>query len=114
MSDVLFSTDKLRKVVNYVGQTQPILEKVAAQESAMAAKIPGVVDALVRQGLLSPHLKAAKAEELKRNPVEILDLLEKTAALVTPKSLGTGDGKAAAVAAEKANDVFINRLTGNK
>ena len=111
MANVLFDTDKLRKVVQYVGQTQPILEKVAAQETAMAARIPEVVDTLVRQGLLSPHLKAAKAKELSNNPVGILDLLEKTAALVVTKSLGSGNGEAVDKV-KSANQVFEDRLMG--
>lgn len=113
MANVLYSTDKLRRIVDYVGQTQPALEKMAAQESAISARIPGVVDALVAHGLLSPHLKAAKMASLKNNPVEILDLLEKTAALVTPKSLGVGDGKPVEKLATAAQ-TFEDRLMGNR
>ena len=112
MANVLFDTDKMRKIVAYVGQTQPILEKVAAQESAVTARIPEVVDTLVRQGLLSSHLKAAKIKELESNPVGILDLLDKTAALVTPKSLGSGTGESA-TKVRSANQVFEDRLMGN-
>ena len=113
MANVLYSTEKLRRVAEYVGQTQPALEKMAAQESAMKARIPGVVDALVTHGLLSPHLKAAKVVALENNPVEILDLLEKTAGLVTPKSVGAGEGKAVEKLATAAQ-TFEDRLMGNR
>lgn len=111
MANVLFDTDKLRKMVSYVGQTQPILEKVASQNSAIAARVPEVVDTLVRQGLLSPHLKAAKVKELESNPVGILDLLDKTASLVVSKPLGSGTGESTEKV-KSANQVFEDRLMG--
>jgi len=113
MANVLYSTDKLRRIVAYVGQTQPVLEKLAAQETELKARIPGVVDLLVKQGLLASHLKAIKIAALEKNPVEILDLLSKTAELIVPKSLGKGDGKSEETI-QKAADVFENRLMGNK
>ena len=113
MANVLYDLDKLRKVVTYVGQTQPLLDKAAAQDAALKARIPEVVDTLVRQGLLSEHLKSAKAKALESNPVEILDLLEKTAALVTPKSIGGGTGLAADKA-PSADQVFEDRLMGKR
>ena len=112
MANVLFDTDKLRKMVTYVGQAQPLLEKAAAQKSAMAARIPEVVDTLARQGLLSPHLKAAKIKELENNPVGILDLLDKTAALVVAKSVGSGSEEAVSKT-KSANQIFEDRLMGS-
>ena len=114
MANVLYGTDKLRRIVAYVGQTQPLLEKMAAQESALKAKIPGVVDMLVKQGLLSPHLRASKTAALESNPVEILDLLEKTASLVVPKPLGAGSVNSTVGKAPSSNQVFEDRLMGNK
>jgi hypothetical protein len=108
--NVLYDADKLRKMVSYVAATQPVLEKVANVDSMFAKRVPEVVDALVRQGLLSPHLKEAKVKSLLENPAEILVTLEKTAALVAPKSMGSGDGQSAS--AKKSDDVFISRLLG--
>lgn len=112
MANVLVDTDKLRKIVGYVGQTQPILEKVAAQSSELSARIPGVVDTLVTRGLLSPHLKAAKVKELEGNPIGILELLDKTAALVVAKAVGSGSDEIM-TKVKSANQVFEDRLMGN-
>lgn len=108
--NVIYDSDKLRKVVDYVGATQAVLSKVAQRDKALAERAPQVVNALIAQGLLSPHLKEAKVKALIDNPVEILETLEKTAALVVPVSIGTGDVKSASVKSPSADQVFEDRL----
>ena len=108
--NISYDLNKLRKVVEYVGAAQSRLDKAAQLEAAIASRAPEVVDVLVQQGLLSPHLKEAKVRALSNNPAEILDTLEKTAALVAPTSLGEGDGKSAAAKQPTSDQVFIDKL----
>ena len=108
--NVLYDTDKLRKVAQFVGAAQSELDKVAQRDSAIAARAPQVVDTLIAQGLLSPHLKEAKVKALINNPAEILETLEKTAALVAPVTLGNGEEKSAEHMDPSADEVFENRL----
>ena len=108
--NVLYDTDKLRKVAEFVGAAQSELSKVAQRDEALASRAPAVVDTLIAQGLLSPHLKEAKVKALISNPAEILDTLDKTAALVAPAALGTGDEKSAEHIAPTANQAFEDRL----
>ena len=108
--NVIYDSNKLRKVVEYVGATQAALAKAAQRDNALATRAPQVVDALIAQGLLSPHLKEAKVKALVNNPVEILETLEKTAALVVPVAIGAGDTKSAVLKAPSANQVFEDRL----
>jgi len=111
--NVLYDLDKLRKVVEYVGGAQSILEKASQQTSTLSEKAPAVVDALIQQGLVSPHLKEAKVKALSENPVEILEMLEKTAALVQAPSIGQGDEtKANDNEKPSADQVFVDRLMG--
>ena len=108
--NVLYDTDKLRKVAEYVGAAQSTLDKVAQSEAAIATRAPQVVDTLIAQGLLSPHLKEAKVKALINNPAEILETLDKTAALVAPVALGNGDEKSAELSAPSADEAFEARL----
>ena len=111
MSNVTYDLEKLRKIADYVGSAQPILEKTAQVEATLRERAPQVVDTLVSQGLLSPHLKEAKVKEFIENPVEILAVLNKTAALVSTKTVGGGEGSASTKEAT-ANEAFLSRLVG--
>ena len=108
--NVLYDTTKLRKVAEFVGAAQSELSKVAQREEALASRAPQVVDTLIAQGLLSPHLKEAKVKALISNPAEILDTLDKTAALVTPVTIGGGAEKSAEHVAPSADQAFEDRL----
>ena len=112
MSQTLYDVEKLKKVVGYVAAAQPIVEKAANMDAELQKRVPEVVDVLIRQGLLSPHLKEATIRTMVENPVEILSRLVKTAALVAPKSMGTESGKASEGSKASANDVFATRLLG--
>jgi len=110
--NVTFNIDKLRKVVDYVGATQPMVEKQAQQEEALARKAPEVVEMLVQQGLLSPQLKEAKVRALVSNPIEILETLEKTAAMIVPPNMGSGAQKTAQATEQSSDQVFVDRIMG--
>jgi hypothetical protein len=109
---VTYDVEKLKKVAAYVGATRPVVEKAAADEAVLQKRVPQVVDAMVEQGLVSPHLKEAKVKALLANPSELLDTIEKMAELIPAPSLGSGSSKVE----EKtdANTVFTNRLMGGR
>lgn len=107
---VPFPVDKLRKIAEYVGRIQPILEKVSAWERKLAGDIPGVVDALVANDLLSAHLKSAKVKELTADPSSVFGVLRKTASLVS-KPMGRGIPAEADASMEKSADqLFEDRI----
>ena len=91
MSMVVVEAGVFRKVANYVAASQEIIQKHAAMEEALRARAPKVVDTLASQGLVSTHLKSAKAEEFVNNPVELCEAIEKIASLGAPvKATGYG------------------------
>ena len=87
MATVNIDSSELKKMATYVAETQPLIEKSARQEQLLAEKAEEAVEILAKQGLLSPHLKAAKAKEFASNPVSILDALQKTASVTRLKQL---------------------------
>jgi len=109
---VKYDTEQLKKIANYVKSARPLVEKMAAMEAVIAARVPSIVEAMVNQGLVSPHLKEAKIKALKSDVSAVLDTLEKTAALVPAPSMGTGT----TTVEEKRNadTVFEDRLFGNR
>ena len=109
---VKYDTEQLKKIANYINSARPLIEKTAAMDAVIAARVPSIVDTLVSQGLVSPHLKEAKIKALQGDMSAVLDTLEKTAALVPAPSLGTG---APTVKEDRnANTVFEDRLFGGK
>ena len=115
---VPMSTDQLRSIASYVKDTQPIIEKQAKFDKALADRVTGVVDVMVQHGCVHPHLKEAKVRELVAEPTKLMDELEKLASKVQVASVGGpvahikeasaqgADGK------QSASQVFLNTLTG--
>lgn len=109
---VKYDTEQLKKIANYINSARPLVEKMAAMEAVIAARVPSIVDTMVSQGLVSPHLKEAKVKALQSDVSAVLDTLEKTAALVPAASLGTGTETV--VKDATADTVFEDRLFGNR
>ena len=110
---VQIEADKLKKIANYVASAQDIIREYSAIKEAVATKAPGVVDKLVEQGLVSPHLKEAKLQELTDSPATAMDVLVTTAEHVKAASVGEADASMKAAATEKSSDeVFVDRLIG--
>ena len=112
MTMMLIESDKLRKTANYVAAAQKVIEKQAATEAALREQAPEVADALVRQGLLSEHLKAAKTQAFIDNPAELCSAVHEMASQDNSQSLGSGSSEAQTKEAsqQSANDVFVERL----
>ncbi|RIZ71269.1 MAG: hypothetical protein D0530_04905 [Methylococcales bacterium] len=116
MATVNIDSSELKKMATYVAETQPLIEKSARQEQLLAEKAEEAVEILAKQGLLSPHLKAAKAKEFASNPVSILDALQKTASVTRAETIGSPDKdsvKAAGAKGSEADSAFAARLMGN-
>ena len=109
---VKYDTEQLKKIANYINSARPLVEKLAAMEAVISARVPSIVETMVTQGLVSPHLKEAKIRALKSDVSAVLDTLEKTAGLVPAASLGTGT--APVEERKNANTVFEDRLFGNR
>jgi hypothetical protein len=111
MTMMLIESDNLRKVANYVAAAQKVIEKQAAQDAAVREKAPEVADVLVRQGLLSEHLKAAKAQAFINDPVELCSAVQDMAAQ-DKQSIGGGveQPQTKEASQKSANDVFVERL----
>lgn len=107
---VKYDTEQLKKIANYINSARPQIEKLAALEAVIEARVPAIVDTLVSQGLVSPHLKEAKVTALQGDVSAVLDTLEKTAALVPAPSLGTGT--ASVEESKSADAVFESRMFG--
>ena len=109
---MLVTTDTMRKVAQFIELATPIVKQAAEQEQRLAAAIPQVVDGLVENGHLSPHMKEAKAKEFADNPSSMADALQKiasTANVHTPVGAPAGETKEAT---QTANEVFVDRLLG--
>lgn len=88
----------LSGVLDYVEVVTPLLQKQAAAETEVAQRSPAVVDQLIKAGLLKENERTAALEAIK-NPLNVLDSLQKTAALfgdkenkAAPPTLGKADG----------------------
>jgi hypothetical protein len=68
------SADKLNKMVDYIEQTQPVLEKAAAVEAEVAKMVPQVVDELIEKGALAVNERDRAILNLQ-NPVKALKSL---------------------------------------
>ena len=107
---MLIESDQLRKVANFVSAAQKVIEKQASDDSALREQAPKVADALVRQGLLSEHLKAAKAQTFIDNPAELCSAVQDMAAQDN-QSLGGGvEPQAKEASQQTADDTFVERL----
>ena len=73
----------LKETADYIGKTQPMLEKAAALESAVAARTPAVVDALIKAGSLDANRRESAIAALQ-DPLKTLETLEKLASGLTP------------------------------
>jgi hypothetical protein len=90
------SADIAKDMVDYVEETSGLLSKHAAVQTELASRAPGVVDKLIKAGLLKESQRAA-AELNAQDPLKLLDSLnclaskaastEKAAA--EPESLGS-------------------------
>ena len=113
MSTVQIEASKLREITEFVGAAKPILEKEAARAAQLQDRAPAVVDGLIQGGILSGHLKDATVRAFVSDPIEILDRLEKTASLVKPASVGSGDSTQPAEGEKRSADqAFVDRLMG--
>ena len=109
---VTYDVEKLKKVAAYVGASRKVIEKAASDEAVLAKRVPQVVEAMVEQGLVSPHLKEAKIKALIASPTALLDTIEKMAELVPAPSLGSGS--TGVEEKTDANSVFTSRLFGGR
>jgi hypothetical protein len=101
-------------MTKYVAVTQPIIEKVAHQEATGMDKAAAAVDAMIKQGLLSAHLRDAKIRELTSNPGAAYDCIVKTAGLVSAGTMGGPVSQDASSNSNpsEANAAFERKLFG--
>ena len=114
MTMMLIGSDKLRKVANYVAAAQKVIEKQASVDATIREKAPEVASALVRQGLLSEHLKASKVQAFIDNPASLCEAVQEMAANEHSQPMGGGVSTPQEKAAshKSADQVFVDRLMG--
>lgn len=84
------------ELIDHIEGTSKLLEKQAQIDAEVAKRGPAVVDTLIKQGFLNENQRA-KALEAVKDPLKVLDSLQKTAMAVTktasasePPKLGQG------------------------
>jgi hypothetical protein len=110
-------SDLVRQTSQYVEAAQGLISKQAETEAAIKQAAPGVVDALVRQGLVHEHLKEATVREFCESPAKAVEFLGKVAEKmevpslgnIGPRELTVPDGE---VKQGSADQVFLATLTG--
>jgi hypothetical protein len=80
--------DILKKSVEYVQATQPLLEKEAAAREAFTKRANETVAVLVNRGIIDETKKAAAFDRLASDHAYALVLLEKIAGIVGADQLG--------------------------
>jgi polyhydroxyalkanoate synthesis regulator phasin len=87
----------LEGVIDYVEQTSKILEKQASVDAEIAKRAPSVVDTLIKRGFINENQRA-NATEAVRDPLKVLESLQKTAEAVAQRDAAPPAlGKAAAI-----------------
>jgi hypothetical protein len=71
----------MQKVVEYVAESQPLLQKHAEVQAQVAATVPAVVDELIKQGFVDASIREKAIVNLQ-DPLRALDTLKKLAAAV--------------------------------
>ena len=92
------------------------LEKEAAQKVAAAALIPAAVDALVKNDRIDPAQRE-KAAQLLADPVQVLQILIKTADpanTVKARPIGAPAEKTASAVASTVNPNYCGQRTSEK
>ena len=113
MHSVPVDIEQLKKIATFVGAARELIDKQAALEGVVAEKAPAVIATLVSQGLVSPHLKEAKIQDLIADPMSALDMVVKAAEQVQVPALGAGDSEEKTASAEPtADEAFEQRILG--
>lgn len=111
---MLISTKTMRKVANYIEVAGSIINGAEALEQKLAAAVPGAVDGLVDQGILSPHMKEAKVKEFTNDPSEMAQSMTKLAAAASVrKPIGEGADETH-LEVKSADEVFLDTLMGGR
>jgi hypothetical protein len=104
-------SDLLRDMANYVKDATPALEKLSRLDTELTKHAEVTVDALIKQGLLSPALRADRIKAYVENPGQALVDLEKTASCVQHSTIG-GPSENPSEAGESSGDYFKRRMIG--
>ena len=109
---MLVESSKLRKIANYVGEAQDIIQKHSSLVGKLQSVAPELVDSLVRQGQLSTHRKESKLKSIVDNPEELCEAITKLASLESAPSMGAGVDKSASVPPQETSDAIFERGLG--
>lgn len=104
-------SDLLREMATFVKDASPALDRLSKLDVELTKKAEIAVDTLIKQGLLSPALRADRIKIYVENPSQALVDLEKTAACVETTRIG-GPSEQASDSAENAGDYFKRKMIG--
>ncbi len=101
------------KVKEYVEQTKPLLEAQVKLAEAIDKELPGVLNVLVANGILSENVKEATGDKIRSNPAEALSLIRKLASEVITDKMGSiTDSKSKGSGKLSANEQFERDIIG--
>lgn len=75
------NVENMQRMVEYVAETQPLLQKQAEVQAQLSKMAPAVVDELIKQGFVDSSIRDKAIVNLN-DPVRVLDTLYKLAAAV--------------------------------
>ena len=78
------------ELLDHIEGTSKLLEKQAQIDAEVAKRGPAVVDTLIKCGFLNENQRA-KALEAVRDPLKVLDSLQKTASIASAKPAQTAE-----------------------
>ncbi len=112
----------LQESVDFIAEAQPLLQKAAETEAAVAAAVPEVVDNLIKRGFVEANAREAAITNLQ-DPRKMLVALNKLAEIQTrekaasaPATMGAADASSSKVASnggskmKESDKVFLSRF----
>lgn len=72
----------IKEAVEFTAEAQPILQKAAETEAQVAAKVPALVDNLIKRGFIEPEIRESAVKNLQ-DPLRLIDAMDKLAAIQT-------------------------------
>lgn len=112
-----------KEAMEFTAEAMPLLQKAAETEAQVAAKIPALVDDLIKRGFIEATIRESAVKNLQ-DPLRLIDAMGKLAALQTKPateksagalpSMGSPERAKTASANEKpmkeSDKVFLERF----
>lgn len=92
----------LQESVDFIAEAQPLLQKAAETEAAVAAAVPELVDNLIKRGFVEASVRDTAIKNMQ-DPLRLISAMNKLAEIQTREKAAAAPAPATLGAAEVSN-----------